>query len=132
MKKLLEYLKEYQSSSFVYRDDTREWWFDKKAQTIHYRELTSLTMVWACFEHRWLPYMTSVSIIISRRYWFIEWLVKNQKIEWYKYCEIHTKTANYTDYDLSYDTPDEVYVDTLLMELSIQEEPIKFLSKIIR
>lgn len=132
MKKLLEYLKEYQSLSAAYRDDTRGWWFDKKEKAIHYREFTSLTMVWACYERRWLSHNTSVSIIISKQYWFIEWLVKNQKIEWCKYCEMHTKTANYTDYDLSYDTPDEVYVDTLLMELSIRDEPIEFLSKILK
>ncbi len=67
--------------------------------------------------------------IISKKFWFIEWLVQNLKInvdELRKHWYI-TKT-----YDL--DEPWEwcSYLDWLLMLLSIQDEPIEFLISILK
>ena len=70
--------------------------------------------------------------IISKKYWFIEWLVENDKIDRAKFWNSETKSSKYSDFELSYDTPREDYTNTLLMELAIQDEPIQFLVKILR
>ena len=72
------------------------------------------------------------SYIISARYGFIKWLVENDKINREKFWNSETKSSKYSDFELSYDTPREDYINTLLMELAIQDEPIQFLIKILR
>lgn len=67
--------------------------------------------------------------LVSRDYWFIQWLVQNLKInvdELRKHWYI-TKT-----YDL--DEPWEwySYLDWLLMLLSIQDNPIEFLISVLK
>ena len=70
--------------------------------------------------------------IISKKFWFIKWLVENDKIDREKFWNSETKSSKYSDFDLSYDTPREDYTNTLLVELSIQDEPIQFLIGILR
>ena len=62
---------------------------------------------------------------------FVKWLVKNDKIEWKTFWELETISSKYSDFELSYDTPQEDYVNLLLMELSLQENPIRFLISIL-
>ena len=72
--------------------------------------------------------------IISKKFWFIKWLVENEKIDRDK------KEIEKSDYSITFTwalTMDEksdldVMVDTLLMQLSIQENPIEFLVSILK
>ena len=70
--------------------------------------------------------------LISKQFWFIKWLVENDKIDREKFWNSETKSSKYSDFELSYDTPREDYTNTLLMELAIQDELIQFLVKILR
>lgn len=63
--------------------------------------------------------------IVSKEFWFIEWLVQNDKVDrsyvlriWYEMEE-----WNFYHYDDYYN---------LLMLLAIQDEPVKFLSEILK
>lgn len=67
--------------------------------------------------------------IISKKFWFIEWLVLNMKIntdELMRHWHI-VKT-----YDLDEPWDSYGYVDSLLMLLTIQDEPIDFLNSILK
>ena len=71
--------------------------------------------------------------IISKEYWFIKWLVDNDKVDWnfIDYAEIHqTKReleSNYQPEDI-----ERQYYEKLLMLLSIQDNPIEFLILVLR
>lgn len=62
--------------------------------------------------------------ICSKNYWFIEWLVEEDKIDYMKLVE------NYTWNELKEKDFTNDYV--LLMYLSIQDEPIEFLISILK
>jgi len=70
--------------------------------------------------------------IISKEYWFIEWLVKNNKIDW-DFNELKPIML-----DPGCDMEEWLYgeevdkVDMVLMYLSIQEDPIWFLISILK
>ena len=75
--------------------------------------------------------------IISKEYWFIKWLVENDKIDLVKVYE------NLTNYEieiriravkelLENNEEDTIAYLKLLMLLSIQDEPIRFLCEIIK
>lgn len=57
--------------------------------------------------------------LISKKYWFIQWLVENEKIEEWNFF--------YNTWDL----PDDD-VSKLLMLLAIKDEPIEFLVSILK
>lgn len=108
MEKLLDLLNEY--------EDPMVSWYEK------YDEETGFFIL-----NNWQKAYEEV--IVGKTYWFIEWLVQNLKInvdELRKHWYI-TKT-----YDL--DEPWEwySYLDWVLMLLSIQDNPIKFLISILR
>ena len=72
--------------------------------------------------------------IISKKGWFIKWLVENEKID-YEKIEKQTKCKNivgwkeFLDFDIERDfTPYE----EVLMWLAIQDEPIEFLVSILK
>ena len=54
--------------------------------------------------------------LISKSFWFIKWLVENEKIDINKYPQIE----DYSD------------LECLLMYLAIQDEPIEFLIRILK
>ena len=54
--------------------------------------------------------------IIDKKFWFIEWLVKKKKVDLDKFPQI----MEYSDYE------------SLLMLLSIQDNPITFLLSILK
>ena len=83
------------------------------------------------FETNYLEFYKT-TLIISKKFWFIKWLVENDKIDREKFWNSETKSSKYSDYELSYDTPREDYTNILLMELAIQDEPIQFLIEILR
>lgn len=74
----------------------------------------------------------SDSFVCGKRFQWIKWLVENEKIEREKFWNSETKSSKYSDFELSYDTPREDYINILLMELAIQDEPIQFLIWMLR
>ena len=63
-------------------------------------------------------------IIISKEYWFIKWLVDNNKIDFTKDCIVefwYYWTEWYCD-----------KYDNIIMNLSIQDNPIEFLISILK
>ena len=109
MEKLIKLLNEYSSLNWLYY---LEWVFvhdvEKDVPHLHY------------------------TAIISKEFWFIKWLVDNDKIDykkdwknsndtWYIYVKADSEKS-----DL------EIKSDTLLMVLSIQDNPIEFLVSILK
>ena len=62
-------------------------------------------------------------VIISKKYWFIKWLVENEKIEW------NNKDIAIKEWIL-WKSIDNYH--SLLMALAIQDEPINFLISILK
>lgn len=96
MQKLIELLNEY----------------EKEHNTgLHWRIDEMYWMLW-----RWLNLMWVDQYLISKHYWFIKWLVENERIDLYAFSTIDW----FDDYE------------SLLMLLSIQDEPISFLCEILK
>lgn len=70
----------------------------------------------------------TIDLVISKRFWFIEWLVENEKIDFSK-----VKEKIWLEREL-YDRMLYWYKETdfLIMLLSIQDEPLKFLLEILK
>ena len=108
MMKLIDLLNEYETprSWVVYKSyDDYDWffyWVDCDWET----------------EIAW-----SDSLICSKKFWWIWWLVENDKID-------VEKVYNNSDYPMV--KRDEFLYEWLLMLLSIQDEPIRFLCEIIK
>lgn len=70
---------------------------------------------------------------LSKKFWFIKWLVENEKIEYRKIIEkeieVWFKLVRIKDYPNKIKEED---VEELLMLLSIQDEPIEFLVSILK
>lgn len=64
-------------------------------------------------------------MLISKSYWFIKWLVENEKIEYKNLNKIHARKW------LNVLIEQELYED-LIMLLSIQDRPIVFLISILK
>jgi hypothetical protein len=102
MQKLIELLNEYRREKVNKQSWITEW---------HYNAFT--------FSLDNISWQQAELLIISKQYWFIKWLVENDKIEKW--------SLFYNTWDL----PDDD-VSKLLMLLSIQDEPIRFLCEIIK
>ena len=64
--------------------------------------------------------------LISKKMWFIQWLVDNDKID-------KQKVKEKSEFLHIYTIPNpEKYYKSLIMELSIQDNPIEFLISILR
>ncbi len=59
-------------------------------------------------------------VIISKKYWFIKWLVENEKIKWDERFYLEDEEGLFGTYEC------------LLMQLAIQDEPINFLISILK
>ena len=113
--KLIELLNEYENRDEDQQIEWRIWEWDK----------------WENGKVRWIVndvYMWWVSelVVCSAYYWFIKWLVENDKIDIESYCRI-TSIERKWEKDVYRDE-----VDSLLMLLAIQDEPIRFLCEIIK
>lgn len=106
--------------------------WDKKLYKVVYWEkwfeFWYLPYVWAKLEKTW---RLQDEILFSKSFWFIKWLVENDKIERLAFSQSWL-LGKYTDFELSYDTPREDYTNMLLMELSIQDNPIEYLISVLR
>lgn len=86
--------------------------------------------IWYSCSYFWFDGWTDVieDTIISKRYWFIKWLVDNKKIDQTnKFCvsvNVEWKGMGYTKAFEGY--------ESLLMLLAIQDEPLTFLISILK
>ena len=121
MEKLVKLLNEYHFSWTEYI-----WYFlDEEENRIYFR--TKVIDKWLIDEQR-----ISDERIISKKFWFIKWLVENDKIDRLTFCTVETPSSKYEDFDLWPETPREDYTNILLMDLALQENPIEFLISILR
>lgn len=132
IEKLIELLNEYE----IKRERKFEWF--KRDRLPYYKwsnkELGdgTITYLWLNKEdYKWeeLYWDSANAVLISKKYWFIKWLVENDKIDIEKMWRFKAERkntqiiaiANKSDFYLS-----------LLMLLSIQDEPIEFLVSILK
>ena len=68
---------------------------------------------------------------LSKKFWWIWWLVENDKIDLWKIKKLYRKSNEHSihTYPIMYDYSD---YESLLMLLAIQDEPIRFLCEIIK
>ena len=102
MEKLIELLNEY---------DEDGWFMNGNYLTPSWCDVYGMPC-WESVEH----------CIISKSYWFIKWLVENEKIDDVEYECMGTD-------DMKYNYSKE---EVLLMLLAISDEPIKFLISILK
>ena len=72
------------------------------------------------------------SKIISKKYWFIKWLVENDKIDFNKRPELYTFKAETETRWLNNMVDGSWHYESLLMLLAIQDNPIEFLVSILK
>lgn len=65
--------------------------------------------------------------IISKRYWFIKWLVENDKIDFYTILK-----ENWTFRKEFYAIENKKEYERLIMLLSVEEKPIDFLISVLK
>lgn len=119
MGKLLKLLNEYEESKKSDKLIGQEYYF------VEEKELARGHIVWydpTTNEHllSWVPFE---SVVCSKSYWFIERLVIYAKV---KYWPIEELTIIDKDWRMYW------YTDTLLMLLSIQDDPISFLISVLK
>ena len=69
--------------------------------------------------------------IISKSFWFIKWLVDNDKIDQF-YYENSVRVKKYIDEYEEYDYVFPMDYEQLIMLLSIEDNPIEWLCKILK
>ena len=125
MQKLLELLNQYD---------------DEEGKDLYEWEIEWEDIIW--YNRFWWWYETidvSRSVIISKRYWFIERLVKKDKIDIDAYKTVFSwdldKRKNLTRqiwWEEFYQVVEHWAYESLLMLLSIQEEPVSFLISLLK
>lgn len=113
MEKLLQLLNEFEESKKSDKLIGQEYYF------VEEKELARGHIVWynpTTNEHilSWIPLH---AVICSKAYWFIQWLVENNK----------TKEVEYWLWYTSYSES-----DNLIRLLSIQDDPIEFLVSVLK
>lgn len=117
MEKLIELLNEYNRNVKKW-SDRREL---KNSIDNPWTKYISLSSVWAWKIYLW---------IISREYWFIEWLVKKNKIDTKKVAERRKEdwwsivNYNHDEETKTVETMIEYWTDNTLMALSVSNSPI--------
>jgi hypothetical protein len=101
MEKLIELLNEYQ---------------EEKGSEIRFKRIDNSDF-FVCWDDVWLGYET----ILSKKFWFIKWLVDNDKIDKEKVWK--NESPDIFDYS---------FYEVVLMLLSIQDNPIEFLISILK
>ena len=115
--------------------EKKEIWIEKLIELLNEYEKTlepNLQIEWT---EVWIK--STPEIVISKKFWFIKWLVEKDKIsnDWIKPRTDLVKEIIIVDYK----TGDAIWwknkyteVEQLIMYLSIQDEPIRFLCEIIK
>ena len=135
IEKLIKLLNEYEY--FKELKEVPEEEKDLFVQKIFWHESYWVLNSYWCEDYEILKRKFCYMYAISNEYWFIQWLVENDKIDIVKVYE------NLTDYEieiriravkelLENNEEDTISYLKLLMLLSIQDEPIRFLCEIIK
>lgn len=113
---------------------------DEEGKDLYEWEIEWEDIIW--YNRFWWWYETidvSRSVIISKRYWFIERLVKKDKIDIDAYKTVFSwdldKRKNLTRqiwWEEFYQVVEHWAYESLLMLLSIQEEPVSFLISLLK
>lgn len=100
----------------------KENWMNKLIKLLNEYEKEN----WRNFEVKeiWMTYRNNDLMVISKRYWFIKWLVDNKKID-YEKC---IKEFRIKDFRKFYYMSK---ADNVIANLAIQENPISFLISIL-
>lgn len=91
-----------------------------------------VTDYWALFNRMsdWITRTEDLQII-SKSFWFIKWLVDNDKIDQF-YYENSVRVKKYIDEYEEYDYVFPMDYEQLIMLLSIEDNPIEWLCKILK
>ena len=109
MEKLIELFKEYVDNHWT---DTKD--IEKEYWVIDY---------WQWFQYWTREYL--YEIIVSKKFWFIKWLVENEKID-------IDKVEEKSEYKFIKNGWWEHIIEDVLMLLAIEDEPINFLISILK
>ena len=101
MEKLIEILNKYQ---------------EEKNSEIRFKRIDDSDF-FVCWDDVWLGYET----ILSKKFWFIKWLVDNDKLDKEKIWG--NESPDIFDYS---------FYEVVLMILSIQDKPIEFICEILQ
>ena len=137
MEKLIELLNKFERETFPeeheyvrfpdWTDD--DWWY------WYYVEQPNL------WEQEWFNYSSNDSrrdnelnhlLIISKEFWFIKWLVENDKIDRKEFEKNLDDNEVIIEWDMNTRDLGIIAYKELLMLLAIQDEPIRFLCEIIK
>ena len=113
MKKLLQLLNEFKEGKpfqFIGYDE-KYWMFDTNLNADGNTSLPEET-------------------IICKKFWFVQWLADNDRIDYYKVGEI-VDTYKWSLREKAYVVSDCV-VESMLMILAIQDDPISFLLSVLK
>lgn len=117
--KLIELLNEYEKEK---NPKTEYKWFSSYYKPLCY--WFKVPFQW--WHDNWEDY--SEEIATSKQYWFIKWLVENDKIDREQFYDKARKII--TDFDLKWEY--EWACNEIIMLLSIQDNPIEFLVSILK
>ena len=114
MEKLIELLNEYAHTYADHYDDT--------GKEIEIRFITHTDQCFT-YECEWKVETLVDDVVISKRYWFIKWLVENDKIDLWKIKKLYRKSNEHSvyTYPIMYEYSD---YESLFMILSISDTPI--------
>jgi hypothetical protein len=106
---LNEYVEKHNKSDLYYTFELKDnWWL------FCYDDVT---------DHKWWTMQDEAMVICSKKFWFIKWLVENDKID-LDNEELVSLMSELWEFNQ--------YEKCLLMLLSIQDEPIRFLCEILK
>ena len=127
--KLLELLNEYHH----FNSDSIYYWWDEEYERVYFHselpEEQKKKLAKAGIDYEWVDEdRIDDEWLCSKKFWFIQWLVENDKIDRDKVREKSDffpveKVPEYNSYS---------DYESLLMLLSIQDEPIEFLISILK
>ena len=121
MEKLIELLNEYEKvrekSEYQKMSNKEHKWFSSFYFPLCFWHPEGISGAMTNEFHEWAE-----SVICSKKFWFIQWLVDNEKIKEEEYQFIWTDEMQYT----------YSKYENLLMLLSIQDNPIEFLISILK
>jgi hypothetical protein len=111
----------------------KESWMDKLIELLN--EFDENRKIWKNWLYKWEEYDPREEYIISKNFWFIKWLVDNDKIDfdklkpltWVTEIMLATNYPNWIEVKRRY----RLY-EQLIMLLSIQDNPIEFLVSILK
>ena len=120
MEKLIELLNEYEKEV---KKSEKVWSIDNDW------DICRQTYEWVDY-NEYTEYMNTNNLI-SKSFWFIKWLVDNDKIDLWKIKKLYRKSNEHSihTYPIMYKYSD---YESLLMLLSIQENPISFLISVLK